>query len=155
MLGGGELGCPDASSHPRLGDWFAGWYLFALDARLARDNACAGTGYASNASLPLWPLGPTVVRSAALGRIIAKRPSIKFLSHAILRNGRLYVARMRCFSTCQVSYVAWDTDQGIQSQTRFTGTRLLDINPRGLRLGPLTVRVYIDDSPMIVGKTGL
>lgn len=153
MLGGGELGCPDASSLPRLGTWFAGWYLFALDARLPRGDACAGTGYASNASLPLWPLGPTIVRSGALGRIIAKRPTIRFLSRAILTAGRLYVARVRCPSTCQVTYVVWDTDQGSQGQARFTGTRLLGVKPRGLRQGPLAVRMFIDDSPMIVGKT--
>jgi hypothetical protein len=88
-----------------------------------------------------------------LGRIIAKRPSIRFLSRAILKTGRLYVARVQCPSTCRVSYEVWDTDQGIQGQARFTGTRLLGVKPRGLRHGPLTVRMFIDDSPMIVGKT--
>jgi hypothetical protein len=69
MLGGGEYGCPDGSSRTRLPGRFASWYLFALDARMAKGGVCAGTGYSSNIDLPLWKLGPTVVRSRALGRI--------------------------------------------------------------------------------------
>lgn len=83
MLAGGELGCPDASSHRRLGGWFTGAYVFALDARQPKDGACAGTAYFSNADLPLWQLGPTVVRSTALGRIAGPaRPAVKILPHA-------------------------------------------------------------------------
>jgi hypothetical protein len=74
MLGGGEYGCPDGSSRARLGGRFTSWYLFALDARMPRDGACAGTGYSSNIDLPLWKLGPTVVRSRALGRIDGRPP---------------------------------------------------------------------------------
>jgi hypothetical protein len=71
MLGGGEYGCPDRTSRTRLTRRFVSWYLFALDARMPKDALCAGTGYSSNVDLPLWKLGPTVVRSRALGRIAA------------------------------------------------------------------------------------
>ncbi len=71
LLGGGEYGCPDRSSRTRLTRRFVSWYLFALEARMPKDGVCAGTGYSSNIDLPLWKLGPTVVRSRALGRIAA------------------------------------------------------------------------------------
>jgi hypothetical protein len=73
MLGGGELGCPDRTSRPRQGGGFTGWQLFALDARLARDNACAGTGYSGDADLRLWNVRETVARSPALARMTGPR----------------------------------------------------------------------------------
>jgi hypothetical protein len=153
MLGGGELGCPDGSSSPVIGDWFAGWYVFALDARLPRDTACAGTGYDNNASLPVWPLGPTVIRSTALGRIVGERPSVRFLRPAVLRRGRLYVTRVHCLTRCRVSYVVSDRDTGKSGRARFAGTRLLGVSARGLRRGELNVEMFIDDSPRIAGTT--
>ena len=128
--------------------------MFALDAREPRDGACAGTGYFSNADLPVWPLGPTVVRSPALGRIRGKHPSVAILPRARLRHGRLYVARVRCPAACQVSYEVSDPEQGTPFlAARFLGTRLLSVKPSGLRHGTLTVRMHLDDSPAIIGTT--
>ena len=93
MLGGGEYGCPDSSSRTRLRGWFTSWYLFAIDARLPNDGLCAGTGYLDNADLPLWKLGPTVVRSVALARIAGPpRPTVRIWHRAIQRGDTLLVA---------------------------------------------------------------
>jgi hypothetical protein len=97
MLGGGELGCPDKTSRTRLGGWFTGWFLFALDDRSPRDEACAGTGYTTNADLPVWKLGPTIVRSGPLGTIAGPaRPQVTFLTHTLVRGRTLLVASLNC-----------------------------------------------------------
>jgi hypothetical protein len=154
MLGGGELGCPDGSGRTRLGGWFAGWYVFALDARQPRDLVCAGTGYGSNADLPLWPLGPTVVRSGVLGRLHGRRPVVDFFAHARLSRGRLDVARVRCTPQCRVGYEASDPETGSPIvDTEVNGTKTLGVDPSGLREGKLTVTMHIDDSPVIKGST--
>lgn len=103
MLGGGELGCPDSSSSPRIGAWYSGWYLFALDARTPADEACAGTAYGSNADLPLWPVGPTISRSERAWRVSGPhRPRVMILRHARIHDQRLLVARVQCEARCPV-----------------------------------------------------
>jgi hypothetical protein len=73
MLGGGEQGCSGGSARAVVGGWFTGWYLYALDGRIARDSACAGVAYALEAGIPPWKLGPTVARSRPLGRVTVRR----------------------------------------------------------------------------------
>jgi hypothetical protein len=103
MLGGGEVGCPDNTSRPRLEGWFTGYYLFALDSRTSRDIICAGTGYARNAGLPLWKLGPTIVRSRALARIAGPpRPTVRILHEAVVRRGMVVLAKLDCPARCPV-----------------------------------------------------
>jgi hypothetical protein len=154
MLGGGELGCPDSSSRTRLGGWFTGWYVFALDARSARDDFCAGTGYFANADLPLWKLGPAVVRSAALGKIAGPpRPRVKILSQARLSGGRLLVASLNCATLCHVTLEVDDAMVGLPARLTVTGQRMIGVRPGPLAHGPLTVDMRIDDSPLIHGMS--
>jgi hypothetical protein len=155
MLGGGELGCPDASSSPRLGGWFTSWYLFAVDARMPRDDACAGTAYFANADLPLWPFGPTVVRSAPLGQIAGPpRPSLKFYERA-RRSGRMVViGTARCRMRCSVWLQVDDRVQGVLRHLTFAGTHDLAV-PDGLHRGKLDVLVHVDDSPGLRARTRL
>ncbi len=148
MLGGGELGCPDETSRPRLEGWFTGSDLFAVDARFARDVACAGTGYSTNADLPLWPLGATVVRSRALGRVTGSpRPSVRFLKAAELHNGTLYVARVHCPVRCTAALDVMTTTVEASRRYSFRGSRRLGVNAAGLMHGAMTVVLHVDDGP--------
>ncbi len=148
MLGGGELGCPDNTSRPRLRGWFTGWYLFALDARLPTGDACAGTGYYANADLPVWRVGQTVARSPVLARITGPpRPTVRFLRPAVLTNGALYVARVRCPTRCTGRLDVEGGVSGAGCDFAFRGTRQLGVSPANLRHGMLIVSMHIDDSP--------
>lgn len=154
MLGGGELGCPDNSSRVRLRGWFTGWYLFALDARLARNNACGGTGYRSNVGLPLWNVAPTVVRSSALARITGPpRPTVKFLSPAVLNRGTLYVARVRCLTRCTAGLEVDSTTGGTSRRFAFRGTRRLGVRTANLMPGRVTIVLFVDDSPLLRARS--
>jgi hypothetical protein len=148
LLGGGELGCPDDTSRPRLRGWFTGWYLFALDARLAKDDACAGTGYFANADLPPWKVSETVVRSPALGKITGPpRPTVRFLRPAVFKKGTLYVARVRCLTRCTVLL---DVETGVSGAFRrfsFRGTRRLGVSAANLSPGRVMMFMHIDDGP--------
>lgn len=154
MLGGGELGCPDNSSPTPLRGWFTGWYLFALDARLPRDGACAGTGYIANADLPLWRIGPTVTRSAALGQITGPpRPSVKILRRGVVAHGTLYVARLRCPTRCTVLLEVQGTLYGALRHFAFRGVRRLGVRAAAVSRGPVTVSLHVDDSPGLQGRS--
>lgn len=156
MLAGGELGCPDASSHRRLGGWFTGAYVFALDARQPKDGACAGTAYFSNADLPLWQLGPTVVRSTALGRIAGPaRPAVKMLPHADILHGRALVAIVRCVARCHVTLDVNDGQNGASDTANFTGTRRVGVSRARLAPGPVSVQIHVDDGPLVHGRSRL
>jgi hypothetical protein len=156
MLAGGELGCPDASSHRRLGGWFTGAYLFALDARQPRDVVCAGTGYFSNADLPLWPPGPTVVRSAALGRIAGPtRPTVTILRHVQIAHGRALVAVIGCAARCRVTIEVSDGQSGASDTTRFRGLRRIGVPKTSLAPGPLAVQLHVDDGPLLQARSRL
>ena len=148
MLGGGELGCPDNTSRPRLRGWFTGWYLFALDARLAKDDACAGTGYFANADLPPWEVSETVVRSPAVAKITGPpRPTSRFLRPAVLKKGTLYVARVRCVTRCTVLLDVGTGSSGASRRFSFRGTRRLGVSAAQLSPGKVTLFMHIDDGP--------
>jgi hypothetical protein len=71
MVSGGQLGCPD-HSRAVIRSLITGWYVFALDARLPADEACAGVGYGSESAIPVWPIGRTVARSAPRGPVAVR-----------------------------------------------------------------------------------
>jgi hypothetical protein len=156
MLGGGELGCPDSSSRPRLGGWFTSWYLFAVDARMPRDGICAGTGYFANADLPLWKRGATVVRSRALGRIAGPpRPTVRILERAIQSGSMLLVVSLRCIMRCSVWLSVDNNSLGYSRRLAVTGAATIGV-PRGdLSAGKLRVSLHVDDSPLIRGLSAL
>ncbi|MBV9802710.1 MAG: hypothetical protein JO130_05950 [Solirubrobacterales bacterium] len=154
MLGGGEFGCPDNTSKPRLRGWFTGWYVFALDARLSRDELCGGTGYDANADLPVWKVGQTVVRSPPLARITGPpRPTVRFLRPGLLSNGTLYVAHVRCLTRCTVELDVESSASGTSRRFAFRGTRRLGVRAANLTPGPVTADMHVDDSPQLRARS--
>ncbi|MGN6872708.1 MAG: hypothetical protein ACTHMY_30330 [Solirubrobacteraceae bacterium] len=154
MLGGGEVGCLDNTSHPRLRGWFTGWYLFALDARLPEDDACAGTGYVTNADLPLWPVGQTIAASPALARITGPpRPTVRFLRPAVLRKGTLYVAHLRCRTRCTVDVEVEAGGSGASGRFSFRGAERLGVIAAHLKPGTVMIVMHIDDSPALGARS--
>lgn len=153
MLGGGELGCPDDSSRTRLSDWFSGWYLFALDARLAADNACGGTGYSYNADLPVWPPRPTVSRSGLLGRVAGPPPpTVRILRRELGGGRRLTVASVDCRVRCPVEVAVFGRGVGVDDRLSLVGRRRVRIRRGPLRPGEVTITLHVDDGPAIVGR---
>jgi hypothetical protein len=71
MVSGGQRGCPDRS-RASIRSSIKGWYVFALDARSPKDEACAGVGYSSESAIPVWPVGRTIARSAPSGPVAAR-----------------------------------------------------------------------------------
>ena len=153
MLAGGELGCVDASSHRRLGGWFTGAYVFVFDNRMAAGSACAGTGYDTNADLPLWHTSPTTLRSGLQGRIAGPaRPRVHLLSKAITIGDRVRLARVSCTARCAARLEVESGTRGGMSFVRFTGTRYLSVPRSDVTPGRLMVVLHVDDGPGLRGR---
>jgi hypothetical protein len=141
---------------PVVGAWFTGWYLFAIDQRLAHDTAFGEPGYSSPAAVPPVKLGATAAHSAPLGPVIGPpAPRVLILRDAILRGGRVLVARLRCSVRCRAVLQVDDNHTSSDAYVTFTGSRLLGIPRRQLRDGPLNVQIDVDTGPLVHGKTRL
>ncbi len=141
---------------PVVGAWFTGWYLFAFDQRFAHDTAFALPGYESPATVPVVKGGATVARSTPLGPVIGPRaPKVSILHDAILRDGRVLVARVRCSVRCHVWLQVDDNHTGSEARETLTGSRLVGIPRQQLRDGPLNIQVYVDTGPLVRGKSQL
>ena len=99
---GGVVGPLNQPNRARVGNWYTGWYLFALDAHLA--NTISGAvGYSSPASIPPWPTNATVIRSKPYGPVAGpSAPHVKFLPDAQVSGNHVVVASVRCAVSCQV-----------------------------------------------------
>jgi hypothetical protein len=161
MLGGGEQGCPGGRARAVVGGWFTGWYLYALDGRIARDNACAGVGYALEADIPPWKVGPTIARSRRVARVIGPpAPTVSIRRKARVRGGRVLVARIRCSSPCRVDLVVDEIGVGqFASHSTLTGSALVGVPGSTsfgqLRPGRLQVSVNVDGGPVVSGHARL
>lgn len=100
-------GVVDALNRPgharaRVGNWYTGWYLFALDAHLA-NTISEAVGYGSPAAIPPWPLNTTVIRSKPYGPVTGPpAPYVHFLPIAQVRGDHVTVASVRCVVNCHV-----------------------------------------------------
>jgi hypothetical protein len=161
MLGGGEQGCPGGRARAVVGGWFTGWYLYALDGRIARDYACAGVAYGLEADIPPWKVGPTIARSHRLARVIGPpAPTVSIRRRAVVRGGRVLVARVRCSSLCPVQLVVDESSVGqFTSHSTLTGSALVGVPGSAsfgqLRPGRLQVTVNVDGGPAVSGHTRL
>lgn len=141
---------------PVVGAWFTGWYLFAIDQRFAYDTAFAAPGYVTPAAIPPVKLGATAARSAPLGPVIGPpAPRVLILRDAVLRGGRVLVARVRCSVRCRVWLQVDDNHTSSDAHVALTGSRLLGIPRRQLRDGPLNVQINVGTGPLVHGKARL
>lgn len=99
---GGVVGPVERPNRARVGNWYTGWYLFALDAHLA--NTLSGAvGYASPAAIPPWPANATVIRSKPFGPVPGPpAPHVRFFPDAQVRGNHVVVASARCAVSCHV-----------------------------------------------------
>lgn len=160
---GGVVGPLSRPGHARarVGNWYTGWYLFALDARLS-DHAVSGlVGYGSPAAIPPWPINATVIRSQPYGPVSGPpAPRVHFLPHARVHDNHVAVAAVRCAVSCHVwvtvnrvgkhyrsgQRVAWSANRVIK------GTVAIGVwgaIPRG-RVG---VTVNVGDGPNLHGHS--
>ena len=60
---------PGSGAPPVVAPRYAGWYLFAIDARYSKDSLFAGVGYGAARFVPPVEAGPTVIRSRPYGPV--------------------------------------------------------------------------------------
>lgn len=157
---GGVVGPLNRPNRARVGNWYTGWYLFALDALLASDISGA-VGYGSPAAIPPWPINDVVARSRPFGPVTGPPPPrVSFLAHAQVRRGHAAVATVRCVVTCH----AWVTVSLVRTHFRsgerngWTANRLLSGSARvGVRgsipRGPVAVTIRVGDGPCVQGHS--
>jgi hypothetical protein len=155
-LSGGQYGCPARSSATVVGGSLARWYLFALDLRSARDEACAGVGYPFPAAIPPWPRQPIVARSGPLGPVVGPPPpKVSILPVARVAGARVLVASIRCATRCHVWLDVSDATSGSWNRTSFSGAETVGVPRRDLHPGTLRVTIHIDDGPVLSGTSRL
>jgi len=141
---------------PVVGAWFTGWYLFAFDQRLAHDTSFAEPGYGTPAAVPPVKVSGTVARSAPLGPVIGPpAPRVSIRHDAILRDGRVLVARIRCSVRCQVFLQVDDNHTGSAAHLTLAGSGLVGVPRKQLRPRLLNVQISLDAGPLMRGKTQL
>jgi hypothetical protein len=141
---------------PVVGAWYTGWYLFALDARLAHDTVFAEPGYGFPVVVPPLKVGPTVARSAPSGPVIGPNPpKVSFLRAAMLSAGRVLVARVRCSVRCRIFLQVDDDYTGSDAHFTLTGSGLVGVPRRQLRRGLLNSVILVDTGPPVRGRSRL
>jgi hypothetical protein len=172
MLSGDQLQCAPAgcvslggvpfrrSNRARIGNWYTGWYLFALDAHRGNDFSEL-VGYSSPAAIPPWPRNATVARSKPYGPVTGPLvPRVRFLPHAQAQGNHVAVASVRCAVSCHVwivvsrigkrvapgERVAWSANKVI------TGSGLIGVWG-SIPPGPLAVTINVGDGPYLRGRS--
>jgi hypothetical protein len=97
---GGVTGPLDRPNRARIGNWYTGWYLFALDAHTA--NGLSGlVGYSSPAAISPWPTNATVIRSKPYGPVTGPPPPrVRILPDVQVRGNHVVVASVQCAVSC-------------------------------------------------------
>ena len=158
---GGVLGPLKRPNRARVGNWYTGWYLFALDAHLA--NTTSGlVGYASPAAIPPWPTNATVIRSKAYGPVTGPpAPHVRFLPHALVHGNHVSVATVRCAVTCHVWITVSLTRKHLSSSDRrvawsankeINGSAMLGVWG-SIPPGRVTVTINVADGPYLHGHS--
>jgi hypothetical protein len=175
MLNGEELQCPrggacgslgavvDRLQRPdraRVGNWYTGWYLFALDAHRGNDISEL-VGYSSPAAIPPWPMNATVTRSEPYGPVSGPpAPHVQILRHAQVHGQRVSVASVRCVVRCHVWVTVtrigenFTPDERIawSASTVIAGSGMLSV-PGPLPRGRMAVSINVGDGPYVDGYT--
>lgn len=161
--GCGSSGGVPGAAHPNravVGNWYTGWYLFALDGHLG-DDSSELIGYASEASIPPWPSNPTVIHSRPYGPVAGPpAPQVRLLGHPQLNGTHVIVASARCDVTCRAwttvtlirtrvtsgQRVAWSADK------LFSGSASLAVVGR-IPPGRVLVTVHVGDGPNLTARS--
>jgi len=172
MLSGDQLQCSPSGcgslggvpfirpNRARIGNWYTGWYLFALDAHRGNDFSEL-VGYSSPAAIPPWPLNATVARSKPYGPVTGPpNPRVRFLPDAQAHGNHVIIASVRCAVSCHVwitasrigkhftsgERVAWSANKTI------TGSAMIGVWG-SIPPGPLAVTINVGDGPYLHGHS--
>jgi hypothetical protein len=175
MLSGEEIECPPGGScgsrggvvgplhrpnRARIGNWYTGWYLFALDAHLG--TGISGlVGYGSPAAIPPWPINHIVARSKPLGPVTGPpAPQVSVLPRARVLGRHVVVASVRCAVSCHawvaVSLLRKHLSTG--ERVGWTANTVIDgSEPIGvwgaIPTGRVAVAINVGDGPYVQGHS--
>jgi hypothetical protein len=169
--GCGELGGvvrePTAPTYARVGNWYTGWYLFALDAHFGNPTSLI-IGYSSPAAIKPWPKNATIARSAPYGPVTGPpAPKVDFLSTGRRQGRHVFVATVHCAVSCSIEVSVTVKHPGADGQSTWTahevitGTRTIGVSdtlPLGqvsgtLPSGRVTVTVQVGNGPYVTGRS--
>ena len=159
---GGVIGPLDRPNRARVGNWYTGWYLFALDAHLA-SGISGAVGWGSPAAIPPWPINDIVARSRPFGPVTGPpAPRVRFLAHAQVRGNHAAVASVRCAVSCHAWITVSLTGRHLKSGQRVAWTANKVIHgeaPIGvwgtIPRGRVAVTVRVGDGPYVQGHSVL
>ena len=155
---GGVVGSKGTSNSARVGLWYAGWYLFALDARFGNPTSLI-IGYASAAAIKPWPSNATIARSRPYGPVAGPpRPRVVILPRARVHGIHIVVAIVHCAVSCRAATsvqtrhanrqnrIEWMTDE------RVNGTKPIGVSGT-LPAGRASVTIQIGNGPYVRGHS--
>ena len=164
---GGVVGTSRAPDRARVGNWYTGWYLFALAAHLS--NGLNGdVGFSSASAIAPWPTNRIVVRSRPYGPVAGPPPpKIYFLPNARVRSKHVLVATLHCAVPCPTDLTVslkhpLVNKQGVWSaHDVIKGTATIGVTdtlPSGqvsgtLPTGVVHVTVQVGNGPYVTGRS--
>jgi hypothetical protein len=155
---GGAVGEPTAPNYARVGNWYTGWYLFALDARFGNPTSLI-IGYASPAAIKPWPISATVIRSRPYGPVTGPpAPRVLILRRARVLGRRLVVAIIHCAASCRATTALQTMHPNRKNRIGWTMTEqfkgIRTVGVRGaLPAGRAAVSVQVGNGPYVKGHT--
>lgn len=164
---GGVVGEPTAPRDARIGNWFTGWYLFALDAHLGNPTSLI-LGYSSPAAIKPWPTNATIARSRPYGPITGPAaPKVTFLSPGYRHGKQVLVATVQCAVACPIGVSVTLKHPIVDEQASWTahdvikGTRKIGVSDtlplgqvsRTLPSGRVTVTVEVGNGPYVKARS--
>lgn len=157
-LGGLEGSSGYGSSRATVGNWFTGWYLFAVSARLP-SSIDEIVGFTTEAAIPVWKPTATVVRSAPYGPVTGPpSPTVDLLPVSRADGGREVIGTVNCPIQCHVSISTTEKHPVIAAPGGWSGKQVVtgssDLSIRGpLPTDHYFVSVNVDDGPYITRIT--
>jgi hypothetical protein len=155
---GGTVGGREAPNSAQVGNWYTGWYLFALDARLGNPTSLI-VGFSSPEAIKPWPSNVTIARSRPYGPVTGPPPpKVIILPRARVHGDHILVATISCAAPCRAEtsvetkhpnrqdQIEWTTNE------RFKGTRTIGVSGT-LPAGRARVTVQVGNGPYVKGRS--
>lgn len=137
---------------------YLGWYVQAVDRRLARDTAFALTGPSRPSAILALTPGPTIAASRPV-RIAARRvalPRVALRRVAVRTAAGIELGHVRCAARCRVVLTVSDGRVTVRRSVPVVGRRRLRVvRGTGLRPGALRVRVTFQGHELAAGRVRL